>query len=123
MSGFYSDRLPSVKTDSVKVLASDSEQEISRPEGCEIDPPELGDVRKFDLTVMTRCKLNPKQNFKTLNISKLFEDDVEMYEEEEEIEEQEDVTKLLLTQIARNQAQLIKFVWFVAIFLLFTIWL
>lgn len=108
VSGFYSDWSPSITTNSVKVLARGSDQEIEIPEGCEIEPPTLGEVGKFDLTLTTRSKFNPKQNFNTLNISKLFEDDYEIYEEEEVAEEPEDVNKLLLAQIARNQAELIK---------------
>lgn len=129
VSGFYSDWSPSISTNSVKVLAHGSDQEIDIPEGCEIKPPNLGNVGKFDLTLITRSKLNPKQNLKALNISKLFEDDHEIYEEENEIEEPEDVNQLLLAQIARNQAELIKLktpVWIVAILLgmlVLTIWL
>lgn len=120
VSGFYSDWSPSISTNSVKVLARGSEQEIDIPEGCKIDPPKLGSVGKFDLTLITRSKLDPKQNFNTLNISKLFEDDYEMYEEEEEIEQPEDIKKLLLAQIANNQAELLKLktpIWFIAILL------
>ena len=129
VAGFYCDWSPSITTNSVKVLARGSEQEIDVPEGCEIEPPRLGDVEKFDLTLITRGKFNLKQNFNTLNISKIFEDEYEVYEEEEEIVEPEDVNKLLLTQIARNQAELLKLkkpVWFAAIFLgllLLTMWL
>lgn len=129
VSGFYSDWSPSISTNSVKVLARGSDQEIECPEGCEIEPPRLGDVGKFDLTLITRSKLDPKQNLRSLNISELFEDDYEMYEDEEEIEGAEDVNKIILAQIARNQAELIKLktpVWFVAILLgmlLLTIWL
>ena len=63
------------------------------------------------------------------NISKIFEDEYEVYEEEEDIEAPEDVNKLLLTKIARNQAELIKLktpVWLATILLgilLLTIWL
>jgi hypothetical protein len=127
VSGFYSDWSPSISTNSVKVLARGSDQEIEIPEGCEIEPPKLGEVGKFDLTLTTRSKLNPKQNFNTLNISKLFEDDYEIYEEEAE-EEPEDINKLLLTKIARNQAELIKLktpAWIIAILLgmlLLTLW-
>lgn len=129
VSGFYSDWSPSITTNSVKVLARGSEQEIDVPEGCEIEPPRLGYVGKFDLTLITRAKFNLKQNFNTLNISKIFEDEYEVYEEEEKIVEPEDVNKLLLTQIAHNQVELIKLktpVWIVTILLgilLLTIWL
>ena len=52
-----------------------------------------------------------------------------MYEDEGEIDEPEDVNKVLLAKIARNQAELLKLktpVWVVAILLgmlLLTIWL
>jgi hypothetical protein len=129
VSGFYSDWSPSISTNSVKVLTRGSDHEIKKPDGCDIDPPRLGEVGKFDLTLITRCKLNPKQNLKTLKLSKLFEDDLETYEEEVAIEEQEDVTKLLMAQIANNQVEIIKIrkpLWLVVILLailLLIIWL
>lgn len=132
VSGFYSDWSPSISTDNVKVLVRGSEQKIDIPEGCEIEPPKLGDVGEFELTIITRSKLNPKQCFKALNITKLFEEDFEAYEEDEEeveVEEPEDVKKLLLAQIARNQLELLKLktpVWLITLFLgllLLSLWL
>lgn len=126
VSGFYSDWSPSISTNSVKVLTHESEQEITKPGGCDIDPPTLGEVGKFDFTIITRRKLNLKQNLKILNISKLFEDKYEMYEDE--VEEQEDITKLLMAQISNNQAEIIKIkkpLWLVVILLgllLLTLW-
>lgn len=105
VSGFYSEWSPSISTSRVKVLARGREQEIIKPDECDIEPPRLGEVEKFDLTLITRCKLNPKQDFTTLNISKLF-DKEEVYEEESE--EPEDITKTLLVKIALNQAEIIK---------------
>lgn len=128
VSGFYSDWSPSISTNSVKVLTRGSEQEIIKPDGCEIDPPRLGEIGEFDLTLITRCKFNPKQNLKTLNISKLFEDDFEVHEEDVDVEGQEDVTKLLMAQIAHNQAEIIKIkkpLWMVVVLLgllLLSIW-
>lgn len=130
VAGFYSDWSPSISTDSVKVLTRGSEQNIEFPEGCEIDPPRLGEVGDFDLTLTTRCELNPKQSFKTPNISKLFEEDFEAYEEDEvEAEAPTDIQKLLLAQIARNQQELLKLktpVWLITLFLglmLLSLWL
>jgi len=124
-AGFYSDWSPTITTDSVKILARGKEQEIEMPEGCEIEPPRLGDVESFDLTLITRSELNPKQNLESVNILKLFEDNDEGYEEEED---PADINRLLLGQLAINQAELIKLrtpIWFVAALLgllLITIW-
>lgn len=101
VSGFYSDWSPSISTDCVKVLACESEQKIDIPKDCEIEPPKLGNVGAFDLTLITRNKLNPKQNLNSLNISKLFGYNGKIHEEK--IEESEDTNKRLLTQIAQNQ--------------------
>jgi len=117
VSGLYSEWSPSISTSRVKVLARGSEQEIIKPVGCDIEPPRLSDVGKFNLTLITRCKLNPKQDLTTLNISKLFDED-EFYEEE--VEETEDVTKMLLAKIAQNQIEIIKLktpLWIVAFLL------
>jgi len=117
-------------TGSISVLTRGSEQHIEIPEGCEIDPPRLGDVGEFELILLTRCELNPKQSFKALNISKLFEEDFEAYEDDEgEVEAPEDVNKLLLAQIARSQLELLKLktpVWLITLFLglmLLSLWL
>jgi hypothetical protein len=129
VSGFYSQWSPDIFTDNVKVLTDASEHEIDTPEGCETEIPKLGDVGKFNLELTTRSKLNPKQSLESLNISKLFEDDFELFEVEEEIEEPEDVSKLLLEQISRNQLELLKLktpVWLITLFLgllLFSLWL
>jgi hypothetical protein len=129
VSGFYSDWSPSISTNSVKVLTRGSEHEVIKPDGCNIDPPRLGKVGKFDLTLVSRCKLDPKQNLTTINISKLFEDDFEEYEDEIEADEQPDITKLLLAHISRNQAEIEKIkgpLWLLVIVLaliLLTLWL
>lgn len=104
VSGFYAESSPSIFTDSVKVL-SGTDQEIDIPEGCEIKPPKLGSVSRFELTLITRSKLDLKQNFTTLSISELFEDDCVNHEREDE---SENVNNLLLANIAENQYELIK---------------
>jgi hypothetical protein len=121
VSGFYSEWSPSISTDKVKVLTRGSEQHIEIPEGCEIDPPKLGDVGEFEFTLLTRSKLNPKQSFTALNISKLFEEEFEADQEDEmQVEASEDVNKLLSAQIARNQIELLKLkvpIWLITLFL------
>jgi hypothetical protein len=107
VSGFYSEWSPSISTRMVKVLTSGSEHEIIKSDGCDINPPRLGNIGKFDLTLITRCKLNPKQDFTALNISKAFDDD-DFYEEEREVKEAEDLTQLALARIVQNQVEIIK---------------
>ncbi len=71
VSGFYSAWSPFIKTERVKVLARADNQKIVFPEGCDITPPELGEVGEFSLSITQRNKANPKQD---LNIYKLFEE-------------------------------------------------
>ena len=121
VSGFYSEWSPDITTRSVKVLTSQKkDQKVIMPEGCKIDPPSLGKVGEFELTLITRCKLFPKQNFETLNISKLFEEEDDFSEEEIQIDEHEDINKLLLTAIVQNQLEILKLrvpIWIIAILL------
>jgi hypothetical protein len=58
VSGFYSDWSPSISTNFVKVLTSEKEQKIIKPEGCAIDPPRLGSVRRFALSFRRRVLLS-----------------------------------------------------------------
>jgi hypothetical protein len=51
-SGFYSEWTPDIETDAYKVLCAEQrEQGITIPEGCEIDPPRLGDVRDASFSI------------------------------------------------------------------------
>jgi hypothetical protein len=121
VSGFYSEWRPSNETYSIKVLAPDSnEQKIIIPEGCKVNPPRLSEVGEFGLYLITRCKINPKQNFETLNISKLFEEEEVFSEEEIQIDEHEDINKQLLTTIVQNQLEILKLrtpLWIIAVLL------
>ena len=121
VSGLYSEWSPGITTHSVKVLAPDiDEQKIIMPEGCKIDPPRLGKVSEFELNLITRCKINPKQNFETLNISKLFEEEEVFSEEEIQIDGHEDINKQLLTTIVQNQLEILKLrtpLWIIAVLL------
>lgn len=52
VSGFYSDWSPSISTYHVKVLTDDAKNHpVEVPAGCAIDPPRLGAVGQFDLTL------------------------------------------------------------------------
>ena len=121
VSGFYSRWSPDVRTGSVKVLTPHKkDQMVIMPEDCKIDPPRLGKVEEFELNLITRCKLFPKQNFETLNISKLFEEEEVFSEEEIQIDEHEDINKQLLTTIVQNQLEILKLrtpLWIIAVLL------
>jgi len=103
--GFYSEWSPSIRTSNIKILTRGGDQKIVHPEGCDITPPRIGQVGEFELSISHRSKLNPKQDFREINIDKLFEEE----EEEEtdlvgEFTEMESVTnKVLLTQLVRNE--------------------
>jgi hypothetical protein len=119
VSGFYSEWSPSISTKSVKVLVKGDDQQLIKPDGCEIEPPRLGEIGEMDLMLITRCKLNIKQNLATLNISELFNDETP-YEEEVLTGESEDLTNILLVKLAHNQAEIMKLktpLW-IAVFLL-----
>jgi hypothetical protein len=106
VSGFYSEWSPSISTRNIKILAASDDQEVQTPEGCKIEPPRLGNVREFSLTVTERHKLDPKQDLRPIDIDKVFED-AEDYEEDfaEEYQEPEvDKSELLLVQLAKNEA-------------------
>lgn len=49
VSGFYSEWSPSIRTDSIKVLANAKDQGLEDPEGLGYSPPALGEVHEFEL--------------------------------------------------------------------------
>ncbi len=51
VSGFYSDWSPSIRTDSIKVLANAKDQQLENPENLAFDPPALGHVREFQISI------------------------------------------------------------------------
>lgn len=75
VAGFYSGWSPSISTDRVKVLPSGEDGAIEIPEGCSIDPPRLGKVGEFALTLSTEAKIP--------------EPPIEAIDEETEIEEEQ----------------------------------
>ena len=131
VSGFYSEWSPSIRTNSIKVLTLNY-QEIIRPDNCKIDPPRLGEVHEFNIRIVQRNSINPKQALSGINLDKLFEESDDYGEDDHEqkqevIESQPGVSGQLLAQLARNELTLSKLripLWliFVALlFLLFTL--
>ncbi len=53
VSGFYSDWPPSISTSKIKVLTKYKEHAVEIPDGCQIVPPELGEMKKAALTFHT----------------------------------------------------------------------
>jgi hypothetical protein len=49
VSGFYSEWSPSIRTDSIKILANADDQRMENPQRLAISPPILGSVEEFDL--------------------------------------------------------------------------
>lgn len=133
VSGFYSEWSPSISAYNIQVLTdSKEEQKIILPEGCEIDPPRLGQVGEFSISVVQRNIINPKQDFSAIDIDKLFEESTDYEEDfiepEEAIETQPDVSSQLLAQLERNEKALAKLqtpLWliFIILFLLLLMWL
>lgn len=122
VDGFYSEWSPSITTNSIKVLTHDDEHKVVKPDGCDIDPPRLLKVGEFELTLIKRYKLNPKQNLETLNISSLFNESLENTEDEPEVEEQSITANVLMAKIAQNQAEIMRIkkpLWLIVAMLVF----
>jgi hypothetical protein len=51
VAGFYSDWSPSIRTDRIKVLANAKDQQLENPENLSFDPPALGYVREFQISL------------------------------------------------------------------------
>ena len=79
VSGFYSDWSPSIRTDHIKILANISDQKLEVPENSHIDPPVLGQVEEFSLTIVDVIQFeNAKpQNSSIRRDSPFDEEDVE----------------------------------------------
>lgn len=124
VSGFYSEWSPDVSTNKIKILTQSNKQKIILPENCKIDPPRLGDVGEFEITIIQRNKINPKQNLGGIDIDKLFEEpenEEEVLEQLENWTSQPETNSLLIAQLARNQAILAKLrtpIWLIFITLL-----
>jgi hypothetical protein len=69
VSGFYSDWSPSIRTDSIKVLANAKDQQLENPENLTFDPPALGHVREFQISI--------KKEYPLIHHPKTAEEDVE----------------------------------------------
>lgn len=92
IDGVYSIPSPLTTTDFVKILTSDRDQKIHKPEACEIIPPNLnkGAIDHFNLSLTTLYKYNPKQNASTLYVKNLFDSHTE---------QKADLAKFMVNQI------------------------
>ncbi len=106
VTGFYSEWSPSVTAHSIKVLTdSPEEQKVIIQEGNEINPPRLGHVSEFSMSIMTRNNLNPKLNLNAIDMDTLFE---ESYEDNDDQETAPDKETLILATLQQNEALLKK---------------
>jgi hypothetical protein len=55
--GFYSDWSPSIRTDSIKILANANDQQLKNPENLTFEPPALGLVREFQISLKKESPL------------------------------------------------------------------
>lgn len=106
VSGFYSEWSPSVSTTRVKVLTRGSEHKVEVPDGCEVDPPRLGEVGEFALTAVCRNALQLKREPDTRDEEGQLED-----REEERVLEHEQSASALIERLAGNRATLDKLKW------------
>lgn len=72
ISGFYSEWSPSIRTSEVKVLTSS--HDIEGLEGKEIEPPKLGSVNEFVISLYSINNLKAKFNREPVDFYKQFED-------------------------------------------------
>ncbi len=108
VSGFYSEWSPSINTNNIKILGDPESQKIIMQDGCEIDPPRLGDVDEFNMTITQRHKLNLKQDLRSVSLDKLFEGsdnyEEEFLEKKKCQNSQRDQDSLILSQLVCNEA-------------------
>jgi hypothetical protein len=60
VSGFYSDWSPSIRTDSIKILANAGDQRLENPQRLDIKTPVLGRVEEFELVLRQQYPINTK---------------------------------------------------------------
>lgn len=106
VSGFYSEWSPSVSTNRIKVLTRGSEHNVELPDGCEVDPPRLGEVGEFVLTAVRRNALELKREPDVW-----VEEDEQVESEETSIREPEQSSNAIIERLARNQVAIERLKW------------
>lgn len=122
VSGFYSDWSPSISTNYIKILTDSDEHKVIILENSKIDPPRLGDVSEFNMTVIYRHTLNPRQDLRGINIDKLFEEDEDNENYETQESQLRDNSSLVPSQSRSNEISLKKLtipIWLIFIILCF----
>jgi hypothetical protein len=116
VAGFYSEWSPSVSTNRIKVLTSESEHKVESPDGCDVDPPRLGEVGEFALTAMCRNTLQLKQESDSWDSGGELDDD-----EEGKLTEPDQGQGAIIEQLAKSGAAFEKLkwpIWFIVVLLL-----
>jgi len=119
VDGFYSEWSPAVSTSNIKILPKGSESEVVIPENCKIEPPRLGEVSEFSLSITQRNPINPKQDLQGVDINKIFEDEEDFLGDV--AVKKPDTNSQILTQLMQNEIALSKLstpLWFIFILLL-----
>lgn len=106
VAGFYSEWSPSVSTNRIKVLTGGSEHKVEVPDGCEVDPPRLGEVGEFALTATSRNSLKLKRDS-----DESGEVDELAARNEEGFHEPEQGHDALTERLVRNQKALDRLKW------------
>ena len=100
--GFYTE-YRYLGPEDIKVLLRDNSQEAHHvviPDDCEIDPPRLGEVKDFDITINQSRSLNLAQN--------VLETKQSISEEDSDPEPQSEVAEQVMTQLNRIETTLDK---------------
>lgn len=109
VSGFYSEWSPSTRARNIKVLTASSDQEVLTKDGSKIEPPRLGDVGEFNITLTRGYNLPPKQERKSDdNATAIGRDDYQDADNdgEEHWKSPTNRDEALLMEILRSQAAL-----------------
>lgn len=125
VSGFYSNWTPGIRTYDIKILTDDSEvQKILMKDDSKIDPPRLGEIGEFGLTIIQHHRLSSKHELET-DEDNLFEkpqvNKGDIIEEQENKDLNIGNNSLILSQLARNEEVIRKLsfpIWFICIILL-----
>lgn len=83
VSGFYSGWSPSTSTNNVKILPRGFKSKVVIPKNCEVEPPELGKVGSFMISIMQRNRINLKQDLGRKDLDKIFGNEEQLPDEDE----------------------------------------
>ncbi|HHT0593548.1 TPA: hypothetical protein ACTXXA_001458, partial [Legionella anisa] len=123
--GFYYEYSPAPHSSVyyIKILTDSKDHKVVIPDGCKICPPRLGDA-DFNIKIIQRLTLNPKQDLSNINIEKLFyeSEDDDNNNQRKEIQEYKQIVENILNQLNRMEGIFAYPLWmiFIILCLLFT---